>query len=671
MINFKKTLLLGICIITNTFFLSAQSLDGLTRYELLQRYAPVFHHEVKQGDLYDGQDLIVGVDHDFNWGTFDDDDDVWASNSHWPRTTLAMSLEQARKSPNHDISPIVYASFQELKDFYLCKYAVYHTYNELIGAAGDHLNDMEVVEVLIDKGGTVKGVLTTIHSTSGWATPWAGDDDMDIFDTYAKETYKLYLWDGTHPIVWIKGNSDRFFDLNKKDYGHAIFPLNDWNNLNAPGISYYPKKNLKAPQAALRIGRFTSNWYYNSEASYQLAPLEELLIKGQMGTEIDKMYQIGQSMGTWSGRFWGNGWFNSPNVGGISDPDDIRYRYNDSYGGADMDPTTIYDVRNRVGVFNSDFTTESYQNLGKEITDISSFHRKQYANIIGSGCFNKNGGDDVLFFKKLNKAILKKGAKISAKVKRVGKLHLTKNWFSNPFKVNYINATGPTGGIMLRASNNPKANFIYIGIAPEKNKLVFITRNNGNLKVAYDNTNTRSWLYDYPLFIQVGENGKISAGIEKDIKWEVSIKDFGFDKDTFAALVTQSDVDSQENYYWTNAEYSDINYTVTSSKTSKKNEGNKEVSVLKKEKLNLSLGHSFKLYPNPTTDKVLLKWQAIKEVNKASIVVYDMVGSKVKEKKIQIQKGKNSKELKISGFKPGLYTIKIKGQMLQGKLLIE
>ncbi|CAL2095813.1 T9SS type A sorting domain-containing protein [Tenacibaculum sp. 190524A02b] len=671
MYNLKKLLSFSICILTNTFFLSAQSLDGLTRYEILQRYAPVFHHEVIQGDLYDGQDLIVGVDHDYNWGTFDDDDDVWASDSHWPRTTLAMSIEEARKSPNHNITPVVYASFQELKDFYLCKYAVYHTYNELVGAAGDHLNDVEVVEVLVTKGGTISGALTSIHSTTGWATPWASDDNMVATDTYSNATYTLHLWDKTHPIVWIKGNSDLLFDLNKKDYGHAIFPQNEWNDLNGPGISYYPKKNLKEPQAATKIGTFVSNWSYSSEASYQLVPLEELLIKGQMGTAVGKMYQVGQSMGTWGGRFWGNGWWTSPDVGGTTDADDIRYRYNDSYSGPDMNTTKIYDVRNGVGITNTDFTTETYRDLGKGITDISSFHRNRYANIIGSGCFNKNGGDDLLFFKKLNKEILKQGSKISAKVKRVGGLHLTKNWFSNPFKVNYINGTGPTGGIMLRASDNPKANFIYIGIAPEKNKLVFITRNNGSLKVVYDNANTRSWLYDYPLFIQIGENGKISVGIEKDIKWEVSIKDFGFDKDTFAALVTQSDVDSQENYYWTNAEYSDINYTVTSPKTSRKNGGNKEIDILKKEKLSLSPEHSFKLYPNPATDKVILEWQATEKVNKTSIVVYDMLSNKVMEKKIQIQKGKNSQELTTSSMSPGIYTIKINEQMLQEKLLIE
>lgn len=642
-------------------------LSEMTRYEILQRYAPVFHHQMElSDDLYEGQDLIVAVDQDLNWGTYDDDNDVWAAGSHWPRTTLARSLAAAKSSSEHDVTPVIYASFQELKDFYLCKYAVYHTYNELVGAAGDHLNDMEVVEVLIDKGGTVKGALSTIHGTTGWATPWASDDDMDDFDTYANETYTLHLWDGTHPIMWILGNSAKLFNLNRKDYGHAIFPQNEWNALHGKGISYYPagtggQKVLRA-EVASSIGTFLSNWHYSSEARYLLVPIEELLIKNQMSTGLDKMYQTGQSMSTWSGRFWGTGYYNYADVGSASKANDVRYRYNDSYGGPDLNPSIVYDPSEAKGVNHPLFSKVSYGGLGKGIKDISGFHRDRYANIIGSGAFSKSGGPDLLSFRKLN-VPFQEGLSLATKVTRVGKLHLRNNWFSNPYNAVYENGTGPTAGVMLRASDAANANFIYIALAPEENQLVLLTRKNGKLELTKErvlvpsNKQTAS-LHERFISLYV-KNNQIEAKLDTEVLKRFDIADFGFGASAFMALVTQSDVNNAKNYYWTNAEYQDIQVVYNSRRT----------ATTKRPKLENRRKSVTKLYPNPAFEAVELSFESASEET-VTLEVFSIQGKRVVTQKVQTKRGANTLKLNISSLKSGIYLIKLKGKWLSQKLLV-
>lgn len=548
----------------------AQDISSMSRDQILQRYAPVLHMGINtSSDYYDGQDMLVRVDHDKNWGTYDDDLDVWATGSHWPRTTLAMDVSSLNTSNNHDVTPVVYASLLEMTDFYILKYGIYHTYNEIAGSAGDHLNDMESVEVIVDKSGNVKGALTTVHGTSTWGTTWGGDNDMDIFDSYASSTYTLHLHDGTHPHVWVGSNGAA--NLMTNSHGHAIFVQNEW--MNDRGIDYYYSGasgagEIDVPRQATSIGNEISNWGYSSDARYLLVPMEELLVKGQMENTTDKMFHIGQSMGASGGKFWGNGWFTYASEGHWEDSNSLRKRYNDSYGGADMGYTYLYKPLADIGHTNPDFQLANIGGLALP-SDISGFFRKSYANIPGSGFFDNNGGNSQDLLSMMEAVSSGQQFTIEAGVRRVGKLWLNENWYSNPFNKSYINGTGPTGGIMLRAGQSKGDNFLYIGWAPEKEKIVYMQRsaslNGGQTTVEYLNISKYNRLFK----VDNATNGIITI-YAKDYRkpndpW-VQIKQvdgsaLGLDGNIYASLVTQSDVNSTKNYYWTNGEYVHIKTT--------------------------------------------------------------------------------------------------------------
>ncbi len=551
--------------------INAQDISTLTRDQILQRYAPVVHMGIKVSpEYYDGQDMLVRVDHDKNWGTYDDDNDVWANSSNWPRTTLAKDISSLNTTIEHDVTPIVYASMLELSDFYILKYGIYHTYNEIEGAAGDHLNDMESIEVVVDKNGTVKGALTTVHGTSTWGTPWAEDDDMSIFDTYSSSTYTLHLHEGTHPHVWVGSNGGA--NLLTQSHGHAIFVQNEW--MDDRGIDYYPSganygaDKVDEPRQATSVGYVVSNWGYSSNGAYLLVPMEELLVKGQMESNIDLMYHIGQSMGASGGNFWGNGWFTYADEGHWKDSNSLRKRYNDSYGGADMGYTYLYKPLADIGNKSLYFKLNNIGGLALP-TDISGFYKSTYANIQGSGYFDSNGSNSQDLLSMMEAVSAGNAFTIEAGVRRVGKLWLNENWYSNPFNKSYINGTGPTGGIMLRGGQTQGDDFVYIGWAPERNKIVYMQRcaslNNGQTTVEYLNISTFNRLFK----VANAANGIITI-YAKDYRkpndpWlqikQVDGLELGLDGSIYGSLVTQSDVNSTDNYYWTNGEYVHIKTT--------------------------------------------------------------------------------------------------------------
>ncbi|MBI9064010.1 MAG: RICIN domain-containing protein [Marinilabiliaceae bacterium] len=572
--SFTQLLMGGFCIfilqiLSNS--VNAQDISILTRDQILQRYAPVVHMGVNvSSEYYDGQDMLVRVDHDKNWGTYDDDDDIWASASNWARTTLAMDVSSMNTTTIHDVTPIVYASLLEMSDFYILKYGIYHTYNEIEGPAGDHLNDMESIEVVVDKAGAVKGALTTVHGTSTWGTPWASDDDMNIFDTYSSSTYTLHLHEGTHPHVWVGSNGAA--NLLTQSHGHAIFVQNEW--IDDRGIDYYPSganysaDEVDAPRQATSVGYVASNWGYSSNAAYLLVPIEELVVKGQMENNIDLMYHIGQSMGASGGNFWGNGWFTYADEGHWEDSNSLRKRYNDSYGGADMGYTYLYKPLADIGNKSLYFKLNNIGGLDLP-TDISGFYRDTYANIQGSGFFDNNGPNSQDLLSIMEAVSAGNAFTIEAGVRRVGKLWLDDNWYSNPFYTSYINGTGPTGGIMLRAGQDRGDDFLYIGWAPEKDKIVYMQRsaslNNGQTKVEFLNISKFNRLFK----VDNAANGIITI-YAKDYRrpndpW-VQIKQvdgsiLGLAGNIYGSLVTQSDVNSTANYYWTNGEYVHIKTT--------------------------------------------------------------------------------------------------------------
>ena len=234
------------------------NLADMTRDEILYRYAPIIHGGVSspKANHFEGYDLIVAVDHDFNWGTYAPKGTtrkheggrqgrgwVKVNDDFWKKTYLSYSLDEINKHPNrNDVTPVVYSSMIVIGDFYLLKYHVYHTYNDVdFQSKYDHANDMEVVEVLLNKHGDIKGVLTTVHGTSTWGAPWASDGSMEDHDTYKNETYNMVINWGpsakTHPRVWQSANRGSV-NANRKDYGHAIFVQDDY--MDKYGIDYRP-----------------------------------------------------------------------------------------------------------------------------------------------------------------------------------------------------------------------------------------------------------------------------------------------------------------------------------------------------------------------------------------------------------------------------------------------
>ena len=263
-------------------------LADMTRDEILYKYAPIIHEGVSspKNAYFEGQDLIVAVDHDFNWGTYASKSKganrkfeggrqgrgwVYTNGDFWKRTYLSYSLDEINKHPNrNDVTPVVYSSMMVIGDFYLLKYHIYHTYNDVsFEPKYDHANDMEVVEVLVNKYGTIAGVLTTVHGTSTWAAPWASDDDMEDHDTYKNETYAMVgNWGPsaqTHPRVWQNANRGSI-NANRKDYGHAIFVQDEW--MDKYGIDYRPvgwNKTGKVPLVGTKPTKKT--WRTNEAGS--------------------------------------------------------------------------------------------------------------------------------------------------------------------------------------------------------------------------------------------------------------------------------------------------------------------------------------------------------------------------------------------------------------------
>ena len=690
-------LLIGFLFLAQNFSI-AQDISTMSRIEIAQKYAPMIHMGVNTGsDWYEGQDILVAVDHDYNWGTYDDDDDVWASDSNWPRTTLAMSLNAAKNSSNHDATPVLYYSFIEMADFYIITYHVYHTYNEVAGGSGDHLNDMEDIQVLVNKSGGIKGALTTVHATTTWGTPWATDDDIYKLDVYANNTYKLHLADGTHPEVWQSANS--VGDANKQDYGHAIFVQNEY--MDDKGIQYRPSgiysTTLDVPVVASAVGDEVSGWSYNQTSNYLLVPIEELHVKAQMSSSTGDMYEIGEAMGSWSNRFWGTGYFNYAQPGNYNESKALRKRYNDSYAGPDMGYTFIYNPPAGVGKTNSDFvlTSNHFGSINTNVTSFGSFYRNG-ANLPGYGFFYKDGNtpqaenlnywkikEDVSTFNITTYAT--REFNIEAGVRRVGKLHLEKNWFSNPDSKSYKNNTGPMGGIMIRGGDYWSNDMLYVGYATEREKAYVIKRDNidYNLVITPITTLPNKYYRHFRVNISNSQIKIYASDYRSPGTGEILIyttarngSNNGFLPGTMkASLLTISDVESDKNFYWTNVEYTNIKYddpdptdsAVGASNTSKN--ANTKVALSVEEDAILN---SISLFPNPATDAFSFTIPTQFKQSSVNVSISDISG-KVVQSAILKNNNTNKLSVKTNTLSNGLYFVKIdidNGASVTKKLLI-
>lgn len=526
-------------------------LDTLSRYQILKRYAPIFHMGVNsKKPYYEGQDLIVAVDQDKNWGTYDDDEDVWAEDSYWQRTTIAQKLSQIDSEIN-DITPVVYTSFLELEEAYVLCYELYHTYNEVNpGTLFDHMGDIEGVTMIVSKTGQILGASSTAHSHKIWSTPHKSKNRPGIIHRHHKKTYALKL-SGTHAHFWVGANGP--IDLLYGSRGHAIYPYA--KKQSKTGITYSVASNgvSKAPKV---IGERQKDRGYTEKANYLLVAEEELLVKNVGSKALDKMYHIGQSMGTWSGRLWGNGYY------GYID-DGPRERYNMTYD-TPLDTNWKFNPRKNIG--NSSTLLVARDNGLNLKTQIASFYRSG-AVIQGGGALSKEvQATSPLYF--YHTPTPKEVLSIEAKVLRVGKLHLKNGWFSNSFNEAYVNETGPNAGLMLRSALSSDNAYVYVGWAPEKEEIILVTKRTDE-PAHIQRFNKFAEGYKY--FRIQKNNDIITIQIRQAHKKEwhslLQLKSddvFQNEKKVYGCLLVLSDVNSLEPFYYTNAEFEQIkiNYNI-------------------------------------------------------------------------------------------------------------
>ena len=78
-------------------------------------------------------------------------------------------------------------------------------------------------------------------------------------------------------------------------------------------------------------------------------------------------------------------------------------------------------------------------------------------------------------------------------------------------------------------------------------------------------------------------------------------------------------------------------------------------------------GEVFSVYPNPTSDKVYMKF-ALEDAQNSSIRIIDRLGQVAKEIQLDIPAGKHVLECNTGDLTPGMYTVKFGEQ--SRKLLI-
>ena len=85
-----------------------------------------------------------------------------------------------------------------------------------------------------------------------------------------------------------------------------------------------------------------------------------------------------------------------------------------------------------------------------------------------------------------------------------------------------------------------------------------------------------------------------------------------------------------------------------------------------------ALTESLALFPNPTTDRVNLRYSAVEEGD-YTISIVDVVGKEVLMQKANFTLGDNTLDMNTENFASGLYLVKVsnENQSLTTKLLIQ
>jgi hypothetical protein len=157
--------------------------------ELARHYAPV----IRQGAITD-QDYITAVD-------FDGD---WVGNNNW------------ESQPTGDLSACVYYSVIESETHWFLFYSLFHprdyTYEDCATSGGCHENDLESIQLVVEKDGTRFGrprALETLAHNAIYL--YTFDDTVD--GNFLAVTGMAVL-EGDHPVVYVEA-------LGHGIYGHA------------------------------------------------------------------------------------------------------------------------------------------------------------------------------------------------------------------------------------------------------------------------------------------------------------------------------------------------------------------------------------------------------------------------------------------------------------------
>jgi hypothetical protein len=403
------------------------------------------------------------------------------------------------------------------------------------------MGDIEGVTLIVSKNGEILGASSTAHSHKIWSIPLAAKSRPGIIHRHHKKMYTLKLTN-THAHFWVGANGP--IDLLHGSRGHAIYPYA--KKQSKTGISYKHAENNVA-QKPQTIGRRKEDKSYSQQAFYQLVPEEELLVKNLGSKRLGAMYRLGQSMSKWGGRLWGNGYY-----GYISDGP--RKRYNSTYS-TPLDTSWVVHPQINIGRSSKLFVVrDNALNLN---TDITSFYRN--GAVLQGGGFMENDAHSISplhFHHTLKKH---ESICIEAKVLRVGKLHLNSGWYSNPFGEKYVNGIGPSAGIMLLSSIQSSGSYVYIAYAPEIDKIVLVT------KALEEAPVFKYFDKDYRQFRLQKKQDIIKVQVRQNENkpWETLTKFYSGEifkcsERVYGCLLVQSDVNSNEPFYWTNAELDQI-----------------------------------------------------------------------------------------------------------------
>jgi hypothetical protein len=203
--------------------------------DLARHYAPV----IRQGAITD-QDYITALD-------FDGD---WVGNNNW------------ENQPTGDLSAYVYYSVIESETHWFLFYSLFHprdyTYEDCHTSGGCHENDLESIQLTVEKDGTRFGRPKALETLAHNAIY------LYIFDDTVGENFLdvtgMAVLEGDHPVVWVEA-------LGHGIYGHrGTGSLIDPYLFRGGVVIYRLGEEAEAPHSV-----------NDEQVSYKLVPIYDTL----------------------------------------------------------------------------------------------------------------------------------------------------------------------------------------------------------------------------------------------------------------------------------------------------------------------------------------------------------------------------------------------------------